>query len=166
MTYQLLKMIDFHRDSGPRPDWATFWMEIAMSWRGRGNCTRRLVGAVIVNGNEFVQGGYNGAPPGEPGCLTDGACPRGRHHAVYDDDTFATSWCACGNPWPCTRSAQPGEGYDTPEGKCGAVHAEANALIRADFHRCRDATMFITEHPCWNCSLLIRAARISRVVIP
>lgn len=169
MMYELIRLgarADFDRNCGPRPDWDTFFMEVAFAYSGRGNCTRRKVGAVISKDNQLIKAGYNGAPPGEPGCLTDGACPRGKHYASYKghhDEWGVTEYCACGKTWPCPDSAVPGKGLYTD---CTAVHAEANAIIRAGYDKCVGATMTVTEEPCWNCSLWIRAARIVRVVIP
>ena len=85
---------------------------LIMAWAAaqRADCTRRHAGAVIFDTNHrLVSSGYNGAASGMAGCLTDGACPRGRLNVV-----------------------SPGSSYETPEGKCSAVHAEANALIHVE----------------------------------
>lgn len=61
---------------GPeRPDWDTYFLGVAQSISARADCRRRTVGAVIVSQDHRVLStGYNGAPPGRPGCLA-GACP-------------------------------------------------------------------------------------------
>jgi len=167
MMYELIRYgADFDLNCGPRPDWDTFFLEQAITYSGRANCTRRKVGAVITKDNQLIAAGYNGSPPGEPGCLTDGACPRGLHYPESGDGFLEVVCGTCSTAWPCRKSAPPGEGYDSPGGACTAVHAELNAIIRAGYDRCAGATMYITDEPCWNCSLAIRAARISRVVIP
>jgi dCMP deaminase len=88
--------------------------------------------------------GYNGAPAGEPGCLTMGACPRGQMS---------------------TSDILPGSSYDTGAGACIALHAEQNAIIRAG-KNCRGATLYLTDAPCDGCSRLIKGSGIARVVWP
>lgn len=128
-------------------------------------CTRRQCGAAIFGADKrIVSTGRNGAAAGQPHC-TDGFCPRGRHYAVYANDTFDTV-CACGEPHPCSEYVQPYEPYEKGRGLCIAVHAEANAIIYADYHRLPGSTIYITDAPCHNCTLLILAAGIAEVVIP
>ena len=82
-----------------RPDWDTYFMDIARVVARRSNCRRRRVGAVIVHGNRIISTGYNGTPRGVTNCL-DGGCPR----------------CA----------AEPASG--TALGECICSHAEENAF--------------------------------------
>lgn len=91
--------------------------------------------------HRIVSTGYNGAPSGQPGCL-QGACPR------------------------ATSTAAPGSSYDTGPTACIAIHAEANAIIYADYSRCQDATMYITDVPCDGCKKLIAGAGIRWAVWP
>lgn len=126
-----------------RPDWDSYFLNIAEAVALRADCTRRRVGAVIVNEDfRIVSTGYNGAPSGEPGCLTENACPRGRSNVA------------------------PGSSYDTGEGACIAVHAEQNALLYAGRDFCIGATLYITDEPCDGCWRFIRASGVSRVVWP
>ena len=121
-----------------RPDWDTYFLQIVRVVADRADCTRRQVGAVIVGtDHRIVETGYNGSPPGMPGCLTDGACPRGRGETQISGD------------------------YDL----CIAVHAEMNALLRAGI-RANGATLYCTDVPCEGCIKHIRAAGIARVVTP
>ena len=125
-----------------RPDWDTYFLNIAEVVATRADCTRRQVGCVIVKDRRIVSTGYNGAPAGELGCASSGACPRGRFsHAEVPADT------------------------DYNHVPCVAVHAEANALIFA-----RDwlqgATAYVTERPCGQCAAQLRGAGITRVVTP
>lgn len=128
----------------PRPDWDTYYMGIAAAVLKRADCTRRKVGAIIIKGDRIVSTGYNGAPSGQPGCLTNGACPRGQLS---------------------TLDVAPGSSYDTGAGACIALHAEQNAILRAGLD-CRGATLYVTEEPCDGCSRLIAGSGISRVVTP
>lgn len=128
----------------PRPDWDTYYLQIARAVSARADCTRRKVGAIIVLGDDIVSTGYNGAPKGDPGCLSSGACPRGQLSNL---------------------ELAPGSSYDTGTGACIALHAEQNAIIRAG-RLCRGATLYITHEPCDGCARLIKGAGISRIVFP
>jgi dCMP deaminase len=125
-----------------RPAWDTYFLNIARTVATRADCTRRQVGAVIVKDHRIVSTGYNGAPAGLPGCLTAGACPRGHSDVV------------------------PGSSYDTGPGSCIAVHAEQNAILYADYDRCKGAILYCTDVPCDGCARLIKAAGIGSVVTP
>ncbi len=48
----------------PRPDWDTYFMEIALVTATRANCSRRKVAAVVVSENRVISTGYNGTPRG------------------------------------------------------------------------------------------------------
>lgn len=128
----------------PRPSVDEGYLLIAQAVAARADCTRRKVGAVVVQGDRIVATGYNGAPPGRPGCLSAGACPRGRLTA---------------------EQVPPGSSYDTGAGACIAVHAEANALLRASWADLKGATLYVTDEPCDGCRRLIDATGIARVVI-
>ena len=118
-----------------RPSWDEYFMEITRKVALRADCSRRMVGAVIVKNNRIVATGYNGAPAGEPGCL-EGACPRAKSEGVV-----------------------PYSDYDN----CIAIHAEANALLYADRDDCEGATLYCTDEPCKGCWKLIRGAGVARV---
>jgi dCMP deaminase len=126
--------------AGKRPGWDDYFLEIAKAVSLRGDCSRRQVGAVIAKDNRIVATGYNGAPSGHPGCLTNGACPR-----AYTD-------------------VAPGSSYDTGPGACIGIHAEANALLYADRDKCENATIYTTCPPCEGCTKLIQASGIKYVV--
>jgi len=146
-----------------RPSWDAYFLGVCYAIAERGDCTRAKVGAVIVDKHHRIMAtGYNGAPPGEPGCL-EGACPRGQHYAVQGEIAFSRTFCACGNVWPCIKSAKPGSGsYDD----CISVHAEANAIIYAGRDKCLGSTLYVTYSPCINCMKLVKAAGLARVLIP
>jgi dCMP deaminase len=130
---------------GHRPSWADYYLGVAEAVARRADCTRRQVGAVLVDRDlRVVSTGYNGAPSGHPGCLTAGACPRGRDRD-YQVVEHASS-------------------YDTGPGSCIAVHAEANALLYGDATRYRGGYLFLTVGPCDGCKRLILAAGLQLVV--
>lgn len=143
-----------------RPTWDHYFLDIANAASWRADCTRRHVGAVIVDPttHDVISTGYNGSAPGELGCLS-GACPRGLHYQTLP------AQCGCGNPWPCPDSVEPYASYDTGPGLCIAIHAEANALLRAGT-RARGAVIYSTSQPCYNCMRLIKGAMLYRIVWP
>jgi len=47
-------------------------------------------------------------------------------------------------------------------GFCGCIHAESNALIKAD-NRVKDKILFLTNMPCKNCAKLIINSGFSKV---
>ena len=49
----------------PRIDKESYYLEIAKDVAQRSTCLRRRYGAVVVNHDEVVSTGYNGAPRGE-----------------------------------------------------------------------------------------------------
>lgn len=128
----------------PRPSFDEYFLGIAQAVAARADCTRRQVGAVLVKDNHVIGTGYNGAPSGEPGCLTAGACPRGQQ----SKDAVA-----------------PGSSYDTGAGSCVALHAEQNAVLHA-VRSPRGASIYITDEPCDGCARFLRGAGVVRVVTP
>ena len=122
-----------------RPSFDEYYMGIAEAVSKRGECSRRQVGAIIVQDHTIISTGYNGAPAGQPSCL-DGFCPR------------------------ATSDAQPGVDY--AQSGCKVIHAEANAVIRAGRDRCLKATIYVTEEPCVLCLPLIQAAGLKTVIYP
>jgi len=141
------------------------YLRIARAIAEDAKCTRRKVGAIIVDDEgHIVATGRNGAPPGQPEC-TDGACPRGRHCKVHDK-RHGDPQCACGGPWPCEDSVDPGSSYDTGPGMCIALHAEQNALLNRTVPSVKGMTMFVTDTPCDGCKKLILGARLARVKAP
>lgn len=119
-----------------RPGWDQYFLGIAEAVAARADCTRRQVGAVVVQGHRIVGTGYNGAPAGAPGCET---CPR----RTSDVAPLAGS-------------------YDTGPGACVAIHAEANALLYTNRVDLLEATIYVTTPPCDGCKRLIKGAGITR----
>lgn len=103
-------------------------------------CVRRRYASFIVAKNGRVIGfGYNGSPPGYAHC-DEGACPR-----AFSD-------------------VKPGSRYDIGEGRCIAVHAEANALLYSDTTDRQSATLYVNGPPCPDCAKLIAGSGVKRVV--
>jgi dCMP deaminase len=131
-------MLAFMRSELPeRPDWDTYFMDIARVVATRGNCVRRRVAAVIVRDQRIISTGYNGTPRGVRNCC-EGGCPR----------------CASG----AVSGARLGE--------CVCSHAEENAITQAAYHgiAVKDATLYCTLSPCLQCAKMIINAGIGEVV--
>jgi dCMP deaminase len=114
-------------------------------------CTRRHVGAVVVSGGptpRVLGTGYNGTGPGKPHCsFEEKGCERGLRSK---------------------EDVPPGGDYNAPGWRCSAIHAEHNAILMAIEAHGREAlqgaTLYCTDEPCPQCSVLIEAVGIVRVV--
>lgn len=118
---------------------------VAVLASARADCRRSKHAAIIFDErtNDIISLGYNGYPSGQGSCLA-GDCPRGL----------------------LSKEAVPElADYSSGPGRCYAVHAEANAIIRAGL-RARGCTIYITGAPCHGCSVLIQGVGITRVVYP
>ena len=127
-----------------------YYLKIAEVVAIRSTCLKHKYGAVIVSNDAIVATGYNGAPRGEMDCCDVGFCR-------------------------CDISAGPiNEGaakHGRQYGTCVAVHAEANAIIRASHNDLKGAILYLVclsdkenIDPCNYCDRLIKNAGISRVV--
>lgn len=121
-----------------RPSWHQYFMEMAFLASERSTCIRRKVGAVIVNDNQILATGYNGAPKhvrhcSETGCMRQQLnVPSGTMHEL-----------------------------------CRGVHAEQNAIVQSAINgtSIRNATLYCTNHPCSICAKMIINAEIRNVFI-
>ena len=124
-----------------------YYLKIAEAVLERSTCLRRRYGAVIVNNDEIVSTGYNGAPRGEANCVDTGYCYREAHNIPK------------------------GERYEM----CVAVHGEQNAIISAARKEMLGATIYIVGKevatgdyanpaPCLICRRMIRNAGITKCI--
>jgi dCMP deaminase len=120
-----------------RPDWDSYFMNIARVVATRGNCLRRQVAAVIVKDQRIISTGYNGTPRGVKNCC-EGGCAR------------------------CAGEAPSG----TDLGECVCSHAEENAITQAAYHgiALKGATLYSTMSPCLICAKMIINAGVVEVV--
>ncbi|HJO92607.1 MAG TPA: dCMP deaminase family protein [Victivallales bacterium] len=120
-----------------RPDWDTYFMNIALVAASRSNCCRRHVGAVIVRDFRIISTGYNGTPRGIKNC-SDGGCPR------------------------CNSDAPSGSNLS----ECICCHAEENSIVQAAYHgvSVKDGTIYTTYSPCLYCTKMIINSGIQEVV--
>jgi dCMP deaminase len=119
-----------------RPDWDSYFMEIARIVSMRSTCLRRNVGAVIVKDKRILATGYNGAPSGLKHCL-EVSCLRERMKIA------------------------PGERHEL----CRGLHAEQNAIIQAAYHgvSINGAHLYCTHLPCSICIKMLINAGIDKV---
>jgi dCMP deaminase len=119
-----------------RPDWDSYFMEIAQIVSKRSTCKRRNVGALIVKEKRILSTGYNGAPTGLKHCLEVG-CLREKLNIAS------------------------GERHEL----CKGLHAEQNAIIQAAHHgvSISNADIYSTHLPCSICIKMIINAGITRV---
>ena len=120
-----------------RPDWDTYFMDIAHTVARRSNCRRRQVAALIVSEQRIISTGYNGTPRGVKNCF-DGGCPR------------------------CASRAASGSKLS----ECLCSHAEENAIVQAAYHgiAVRGGTLYTTISPCLLCAKMIINAGLVEVV--
>lgn len=124
-----------------RPSFDEVYLKVAKTISERADCTRSKVGAVLVSEDHRTSLGYNGAPSKMPGCLTEGACPRGR--LSYEELPALN-----GN-------------YNQ---NCIAIHAERNAILRSAPEMRIRATLYVTRSPCRDCQLFALNNGIIRFV--
>ena len=126
-----------------------YYLDIAQKVASRSTCLRRNYGAVIVNHDQIIATGYNGAPRGTRNCIDLGVCYR---EAL---------------------GVKRGERYEL----CRGIHAEQNAIIHASRFEMMGGTLYVAgvDHAtgklvdgadcCRMCKRAIVNAGIARVVI-
>lgn len=126
-----------------------YYLDIAQTVAERSTCLRRCYGAIIVQHDEIISTGYNGAPRGRKNCVDLGYCTR--------EEMRIPS----------------GERYEL----CRSVHAEANAIISAARRDTIGATIYMVcvdprtgklipgSTSCSMCRRNIINAGIDRIVI-
>lgn len=132
-----------------RRDRINYYLDIAWVVSERGTCFRRNFGAIIVNNDEIISTGFNGAPRGRDNCCDNNSCLRE------------------------SMNIPKGQRFEI----CRSVHAEANCIISASrrdmlgstlYLACRDAKTEEIDgqvEPCTMCKRLIINAGISTVII-
>jgi dCMP deaminase len=121
-----------------RPDWDNYFMQIATVVATRSTCSRRQVGALLVQNKRILSTGYNGAPSGLSHCLEVGCLreklqvPSGERHEL-----------------------------------CRGLHAEQNAIIQAAVHgvAIKDAVLYCTHYPCSLCAKMLVNAGVRNLVL-
>ena len=132
-----------------RIDKENYYLDIAETVLERSTCMRRCYGAIIVNRDEIVSTGYNGAPRGRKNCADLGYCTRE------------------------AMNIPSGQRYEL----CRSVHAEANAIISASRRDMVGGTLYLVGRDartgellgdatsCSMCRRLVINAGLKEVVI-
>lgn len=130
-----------------RPNKIDYYMGIAKAVAQRSTCLRRHFGAVIVNYDQIVATGYNGAPRGMDNCCDKGTCKRQELGVLS------------------------GERYEL----CEAVHAEQNCIISVSREKMTGGIIYIWGydleknecadcHPCKLCTRMLINAGVRQVI--
>ena len=122
--------------STERPSWEDWGLLIAQAVAARGDCTRAQVGAVIIAADHRIVA--TGYNGTAPGAAgcLAGACERGRLGEII------------------------------PRHQCIAIHAEANAIMRASWEEMVGATLYTTKEPCDACFRLFMGTPLEAVIWP
>lgn len=133
-----------------RIDKINYYLDIAETVASRSTCLRKKYGTVIVNCDQIIATGYNGAPRGRQNCCDLGYCTK--------------------------KKLLPNErhgGYDA----CRSVHSEQNAIISASRQDMIDSTLYLVGYrtdshdyedgaaPCLMCRKFIINAGIKAVFV-
>lgn len=132
-----------------RLDKHNYYLDIAQTVLCRSTCLRRKFGAIIVNNDEIISTGYNGAPRGRKNCTDMQFCIRKQLNVPR------------------------GERYEM----CRSVHAEANAIISARRKDIIGASLYLVGQegedgsyvknacPCTMCKRFVINAGIENIII-
>lgn len=136
--YNQIKIIQ-EKALGERPSWDEYFMKMAISASSRSSCLKVQSGTVIVENNQILGTGYNGAPPGIESCFSRGYCHKEK---------------------------VTGESYEKNIGKgnCIAVHSEMNALAHLNKLLHKNTILYTTIFPCVQCAKVIIAYKISKII--
>ena len=134
-----------------RIDKINYYLDIAETVASRSTCLRKRYGSVIVNKDQIISTGYNGAPRGRKNCCDLGVCTK--------------------------KKLLPNErhgGYDA----CRSVHSERNAIIAASRNDMIGGTLYLVGYrseepheyeegaaPCLMCRKMIINSGIEKVYV-
>ncbi|GAB1156468.1 MULTISPECIES: deaminase [Paenibacillus] len=126
-----------------RKDWDTYFMDIAYMVSTRSRCSRRHVGAVLVQGKKLLGTAYNGAPMGVPDCSEAGCMISEEYELVVTD----------------------GQEEMIKKQRCiRTIHAEQNLLLFTDRNDREGSSVYVTDEPCWTCSNMLANSGITEIV--
>ena len=134
-------------ESVERRDKINYYLDIAETVSERSTCLKRTYGAIIVNNDEIISSGFNGAPRGITSCMERSGCLR--------------------------ENSKRGTDYSN----CLSTHAEMNAIISASRQEMIGSTLYLVgkdrltknyienPSPCSICKRLIINAGIKEVIV-
>lgn len=126
-----------------RKDWDTYFMDIAYMVSTRSLCSRRHVGAVLVQGKKLLGTAYNGAPMGVPDC-SEAGCMIAEQFEVEIVD---------------------GKEQMVKKERCiRTIHAEQNLLLFTDRIDREGSSVYVTDQPCWTCANMLANSGVREIV--
>lgn len=127
-----------------RKDWDTYFLDIAYMAATRSQCSRRRVGAVLVQGKKLLGSAYNGAPMGVPDCSEAGCMIVEEYEPITTPD---------------------GEQQVVKKQRCiRTIHAEQNLLLFTDRRDREGSTIYVTDQPCWTCANMLANSGVTEIV--
>ncbi|OXM86154.1 deoxycytidylate deaminase [Paenibacillus rigui] len=126
-----------------RKDWDTYFLDMAYMASTRSQCSRRHVGAVLVQGKKLLGAAYNGAPMGVPDC-SEAGCMLVEEFELLN---------------------QGGDEQVVKKQRCiRTIHAEQNLLLFTDPKDREGSVVYVTDQPCWTCANMLANSGISEIV--
>ena len=118
-------------------------MDIAYMAATRSQCSRRKVGALLVQGKKLLGTAYNGAPMGVSDCAEAGCMVVEEYEKVVTDGVEEMV-----KKQRCIRT----------------IHAEQNLLLFTDRKDREGSTVYVTDQPCWTCANMLANSGIKEIV--
>jgi dCMP deaminase len=122
-----------------RKSWDDYFMDMAYMAASMATCPRRHVGAILVKEKKILGTAYNGAPAGVPDCYEAGCILSQTVEEIEGEWIRKTH---------CIRS----------------IHAEQNLLLFTDREDRQQATVYVTDQPCWTCTNMLANSGIAEIV--
>jgi dCMP deaminase len=134
-------MTELHDSS--RKDWDTYFMDIAYMVSTRSRCSRRHVGALLVQGKKLLGTAYNGAPMGVSDC-SEAGCMIVEELEV---------------------KLHEGQEQMVKKQRCiRTIHAEQNLLLFTDRIDREGSTVYVSDQPCWTCANMLANSGVKEIV--
>lgn len=118
-------------------------MDIAYMASTRSQCSRRHVGAVLVQGKKLLGSAYNGAPMGVADCGEAGCMIVEEFEARVVDGKEELV-----RKQRCIRT----------------IHAEQNLILFTDRKDREGSTVYVTDEPCWTCANMLANSGVVEIV--
>lgn len=128
-----------------RKSWDDYFMDLAYMTSTRATCLRRHVGAVLTKNKKVLGTGYNGSPSHTPSCLDVG--------------------CLLVNTYENSSVEGEGEGNLVLKQHCiRTIHAEQNLILFTDWKDREQASVYVTDEPCWTCANMLANSGVAEIV--
>jgi dCMP deaminase len=122
-----------------RKSWDHYFMDMAYMAATRATCPRRHVGAILVKDKKLLGSAYNGSPAGTADCYEEG-CMMTESFEQVNDELVKKERCV------------------------RTIHAEQNLLLFTDREDRSEATVYVTDQPCWTCTNMLANSGVTEIV--